>query len=104
MLDVHRLVMLRAVAAEGSIAAAARSLQYTRSAVSQQLTALESEAGARLVDRTGNRIALTQLGAALVAQTERILTELRAAAAIEPSAATARSMTSLCTSSIRHSG
>jgi DNA-binding transcriptional LysR family regulator len=82
MLDVHRLVMLRAVAAEGSIAAAARSLQYTRSAVSQQLTALESEAGARLVDRTGNRIALTQLGAALVAQTERILTELRAAEAM----------------------
>jgi DNA-binding transcriptional LysR family regulator len=32
MLDVRRLIMLRAVAAEGSIAAAARRLQYTRSA------------------------------------------------------------------------
>jgi DNA-binding transcriptional LysR family regulator len=82
MLDVHRLVMLRAVAAEGSIAAAARALRYTRSAVSQQLTALESEAGARLVDRTGNRVRLTRLGEALVGQTERILTELRAAEAL----------------------
>jgi DNA-binding transcriptional LysR family regulator len=82
MLDVHRLLMLRAVAAEGSIAAAARSLQYTRSAVSQQLSALESEAGAHLVDRTGNRIRLTRLGAALVAQTERILAELRTAEAL----------------------
>jgi DNA-binding transcriptional LysR family regulator len=82
MLDVHRLVMLRAVAAEGSIAAAARSLRYTRSAVSQQLSLLESEAGARLVDRTGNRIRLTRLGAALVAQAERVLAELRAAEAL----------------------
>jgi len=82
MLDVRKLAMLRAVAAEGSIAAAARSLQYTRSAVSQQLTALESEVGARLVDRRGNRIRLTRLGVALVAQTERILVELRAAEAL----------------------
>src|ERR1700748_672712 len=82
MLDVRKLAMLRAVSAEGSIAAAARSLQYTRSAVSQQLTALESEVGARLVDRRGNRIRLTRLGMALVAQTERILVELRAAEAL----------------------
>jgi len=82
MLDVRKLAMLRAVAAEGSIAAAARSLQYTRSAVSQQLTALESEVGARLVDRRGNRIRLTSLGVALVAQTERVLVELRAAEAL----------------------
>ena len=82
MLDVRKLAMLRAVSAEGSIAAAARSLQYTRSAVSQQLTALESEVGARLVDRRGNRIRLTRLGVALVAQTERILVELRAAEAL----------------------
>jgi len=82
MLDVRKLAMLRAVAAEGSIAAAARSLQYTRSAVSQQLTALESEVGARLVDRRGNRIRLTRLGVALVAQTERVLVELRAAEAL----------------------
>lgn len=81
MLDVRKLVMLRAVAAAGSIAAAARELRYTRSAVSQQLSALESEAGTSLVDRVGNRIALTPAGLALVEHTERILVELRAAEA-----------------------
>jgi DNA-binding transcriptional LysR family regulator len=50
--------------------------------VSQQLTALESEVGARLVDRRGNRIRLTRLGVALVAQSERILVEVRAAEAL----------------------
>jgi molybdate transport repressor ModE-like protein len=79
VLDVRRLIMLRAIAAEGSIAAAARELRYTRSAVSQQLTALEAEAGQPLVDRVGNKINLTPAGIALVEHTERILVELRAA-------------------------
>jgi DNA-binding transcriptional LysR family regulator len=81
MLDVRKLVMLRAVAAEGSIAAGARVLQYTRSAVSQQLSALESEVGAALVVRRGNQITLTQAGRTLVEHTERILVEIRAAEA-----------------------
>jgi DNA-binding transcriptional LysR family regulator len=82
MLDVRKLIMLRAVAAEGSIAAAARALRYTRSAVSQQLSALETEAGTPLVDRAGNRITLTPAGRTLVEHTERILVELRAAEAV----------------------
>jgi DNA-binding transcriptional LysR family regulator len=81
VLDVRKLIMLEAVQAEGSIAAAARRLQYTRSAVSQQITALEAEAGTALVDRTGNRIALTPAGRALVEHAERILVELRSAEA-----------------------
>jgi DNA-binding transcriptional LysR family regulator len=81
MLDVRKLVMLRAVAAEGSIAAAARTLRYTRSAVSQQLSSLEAEAGASLVDRRGNRVTLTPAGRVLLEHTERILVELRAAEA-----------------------
>jgi DNA-binding transcriptional LysR family regulator len=81
MLDIRKLVMLRAVAAEGSIAAAARALRYTRSAVSQQLSSLESEAGTSLVQRRGNRVTLTAAGRALVEHTERILVELRAAEA-----------------------
>jgi DNA-binding transcriptional LysR family regulator len=82
MLDVRKLVMLRAIAAEGSIAAAGRALKYTRSAVSQQLTALESEAGTALVDRAGNRVTLTPAGRNLVEHAERILAELRAAEAM----------------------
>src|SRR5882757_8323000 len=82
MLDVRKLVMLRAIAAEGSIAAAGRALKYTRSAISQQLTALESEAGTALVDRAGNRVTLTPAGRSLVEHAERILAELRAAEAM----------------------
>jgi DNA-binding transcriptional LysR family regulator len=81
VLDVRKLIMLQAVMAEGSIAAAARRLQYTRSAVSQQISALEAEAGTALIDRTGNRITLTPAGRALVEHAERILVELRSAEA-----------------------
>jgi len=81
VLDVRKLIMLEAVMAEGTIAAAARRLQYTRSAVSQQISALEAEAGTPLIDRTGNRITLTPAGRALVEHAERILVELRSAEA-----------------------
>jgi DNA-binding transcriptional LysR family regulator len=81
MLDVRRLIMLRAVAAEGSIAGAARRLRYTRPTVSQQVSALEAAAGTALLDRSGNRITLTVAGRHLVEHTERILVELRAAEA-----------------------
>jgi DNA-binding transcriptional LysR family regulator len=82
MLEVRRLVMLRAVAREGSIASAARALSYTRSAVSQQLAALEAETGVQLMVRSGNRVSLTSAGAALVENTEKILAELHAAEAM----------------------
>jgi DNA-binding transcriptional LysR family regulator len=81
MLDTQKLIMLRAVATEGSIAAAARALGYTRSAVSQQLSALERFADTSLLVRTGNRVTLTPVGRTLVDHTERILVELRAAEA-----------------------
>jgi DNA-binding transcriptional LysR family regulator len=81
MLDTQKLIMLRAVSTEGSIAAAARALGYTRSAVSQQLSALERVAGTSLLVRTGNRVTLTPVGRTLVDHTERILVELRAAEA-----------------------
>jgi DNA-binding transcriptional LysR family regulator len=81
MLDVRRLIMLRAVAAEGSIAGAARRLRYTRPTVSQQVSALEAEAGTALIDRAGNQITLTAAGRSLVEHAERILVELRAAEA-----------------------
>jgi DNA-binding transcriptional LysR family regulator len=81
MLDVRRLIMLRAVADEGSIAGAARRLRYTRPTVSQQVSALEAEAGTALIDRSGNQMTLTAAGRNLVEHAERILVELRAAEA-----------------------
>src|SRR5580700_6356853 len=55
MLDLHRLRLLTEFAARGSIAKTAAVLGYTPSAVSQQLAALEREAGTALLDRTARR-------------------------------------------------
>ena len=87
-LDVRRMRVLREVAGRGTIAAAARALSFTPSAVSQQLAALEREAGVALLDRQGGRVRLTEAGRRLVARTEAILVELEAASA-ELSAAAA---------------
>jgi DNA-binding transcriptional LysR family regulator len=81
MLDVRRLRVLRELAARGTIAATAEALGYTAPAVSQQLQALEREAGVELLERNGRRRRLTPAGEELVARTEDILRELEAAEA-----------------------
>ena len=45
MLDVRRMRVLREVAVRGSFSAAAEALSFTQSAISQQIAALEREAG-----------------------------------------------------------
>ena len=79
--DVRRMRVLREVSERGTIAAAARALAFTPSAVWQQLAALEREAGVALLDRHGGRVRLTEAGRRLVARTEAILAELEAATA-----------------------
>ncbi|MFE9445405.1 LysR family transcriptional regulator [Streptomyces sp. NPDC006602] len=81
MLNVRRLLLLREVEARGSIAAAAQALNYTRSAVSQQLTVLENETGTTLLTRDGRRAGLTAAGHLLVRHAERILAQLETAEA-----------------------
>lgn len=88
MLDVRRLRLLCDLAHLGTIAAVAKSHTYTPSAVSQQLAALEREAGVPLLERTGRRVALTPAGVILVRHAETVLTALEAASA---ALATARS-------------
>jgi DNA-binding transcriptional LysR family regulator len=88
MLDVRRLRILRELAARGTIAATADALGYTAPAVSQQLAALEREAGIALLERNGRRRRLTPAGEELVARTEGILRELEAAEAALASTAT----------------
>ena len=80
-LDVARLRVLREVGLRGTIAAAARSLGLTASAVSQQLSALEREAGTALVDRTPRGVVLTAAGRALAARAEEVVEVLAAARA-----------------------
>jgi DNA-binding transcriptional LysR family regulator len=83
MLDARKLRLLRDLAQRGTIAAVAEALAYTPSAVSQQLAALEREAGVRLLRRSGRRVALTYAGTVLVEQAEAVLSALeRASAAV----------------------
>lgn len=73
MLDLHRLRLLKEFSARGSIARTAAVLGYTPSAVSQQLAALEREAGTALLDRSARRAELTDAGRRLAGHAERIL-------------------------------
>jgi DNA-binding transcriptional LysR family regulator len=81
MLDVRRMRVLREVASRGSIAAAAQALSFTPSAVSQQIAALEREAGVALVERGPRSVRLTEAGGTLVAHTDEVLARLQAAEA-----------------------
>lgn len=76
MLDVKRMRILKEVADRGSFSAAAEALSYTQSAVSQQIAALEREAGQQLVTRGSRGIRLTEAGEALVRHADAILTRL----------------------------
>lgn len=76
MLDVRRMRVLREVALKGSFSAAAESLAYTQSAVSQQIAALERETGTTLVERGARGVRLTDAGRALVEHADVILARL----------------------------
>ncbi len=73
--------MLLEVANRGSITAAAQALSFTPSAVSQQLSRLEREAGVALVERGPRSVRLTEAGRTLVAHTEELLARLESAEA-----------------------
>jgi DNA-binding transcriptional LysR family regulator len=79
MLDVTRLRVLAAVARHGSVTAAARALNYAQPSVSHHLARLEAETGARLIQRSGRGIRLTEAGRLLAVRAEEILGRLDAA-------------------------
>ena len=81
MIDVRRLRLLFELSHRGTITAVAAALAYTPSAVSQQLAALEREAGVPLLERSGRRVALTPAGAVLVRYAESVLAVLEEASA-----------------------
>jgi len=76
---VTRLRVLVAVARHGSVTAAARSLNYAQPSVSHHLARLEAETGARLTQRSGRGIRLTDAGRLLAGRAEEILGRLDAA-------------------------
>ncbi len=76
MLDLVALASLRAVDDHGSVVAAADTLGYTPSAVSQQVKRLEKQAGVPLLERVGRGVMLTSHGRHLVDAGSRLLTDL----------------------------
>ncbi|GAA3467816.1 LysR family transcriptional regulator [Nonomuraea roseola] len=88
MLDTRRMQVLHEVVTRGTVTAAAEALGYTPSAISQQVAALEKQAGIALLERVGRGVRPTTAGRLLakyaavigeqVAEAEAALADLRA--------------------------
>jgi DNA-binding transcriptional LysR family regulator len=81
MLDVTRLRVIDAVARHGSVTAAAKELHYSQPSVTHHLGRLESETGAKLVQRVGRGIRLTPAGQLLADRAAEIIGRIDAAGA-----------------------
>lgn len=81
MLDVRKLSLLRDLERYGSLVGVSRALGVSSSAISQQLTKLESEVGMPLLERIGRSVQLTPAGQLLArraVQIEEILEDAEA--------------------------
>jgi DNA-binding transcriptional LysR family regulator len=74
--DIATLKAFIAVAEAGSFSAAAEQLFLTQPAVSKRVATLETELGARLFDRIGRAVTLTEAGRALLPRAKNILIEV----------------------------
>jgi DNA-binding transcriptional LysR family regulator len=77
--DTLLLTVFREVAERGSFTAAAQALGYTQSAVSRQVSALESEFGVVLFDRLPRGVRLTESGRCLLPHAASVGARLRVA-------------------------
>jgi molybdate transport repressor ModE-like protein len=75
-LDVRALRVFEAVAATGSVSAAASNLGVTQSAVSQAISQIEEMLGSKVFDRSRRPIALTPAGIALRRHAQNIVDEM----------------------------
>lgn len=71
-LHSQRLAIFATIVRAGSISAAATQLGCGKSVVSRQLARLELELGARLIQRSTRRLALTEIGALVLQQAQQI--------------------------------
>jgi DNA-binding transcriptional LysR family regulator len=78
-MDVRRLEFLRELSERGTVGAVADAMNVTPSAVSQQLKALEREAGYTLLEPSGRGVALTEAGRALARTATEIVTAVERA-------------------------
>jgi len=80
-MDLGRLRTLRELSIRKTMAAVSEALYVSPSAISQQLTLLEQEVGAPLIERRGRGVVLTAAGQVLVEHAERVFAELETAKA-----------------------
>ena len=78
-MKLHQLRYLAAVASEGGIRAAGRSLGVTQATVTQGLRELEAHARVALFTRHGGGITFTPAGLELLEHAQRVLAQLRQA-------------------------
>ncbi|EUA87104.1 bacterial regulatory helix-turn-helix, lysR family protein [Mycobacterium ulcerans str. Harvey] len=82
MLNLQRVVVLHELQRRGTLAAVAKALSYSPSAVSQQLAQLERECGMALIEPVGRGVRLTDAGEALVEHTRLAIATLERAEAL----------------------
>lgn len=81
MFDLIRLRVLLHVVEQGSVTRAAETLNYSPSAVSQQIRRLEQEVGQPLLHRRARGVAPTEAGQVLADHARQVLRQLSAAEA-----------------------
>src|SRR2546430_14722825 len=78
-MELHQLRYFCAVAETGSFSRAAEHSHVSQPSLSQQILKLESELGARLFDRLGRSVRLTEVGKTFLPRARAVLRELEAA-------------------------
>src|SRR2546430_16047550 len=78
-MELHQLRYFCAVVETGSFSRAAEQSHVSQPSLSQQILKLEDELGARLFDRLGRSVRLTEVGKAFLPRARGVLRELEAA-------------------------
>jgi LysR family transcriptional regulator, hydrogen peroxide-inducible genes activator len=78
-MELHQLRYFCAVAETGSFSRAAEQSHISQPSLSQQIMKLEDELGARLFDRLGRSVRLTDVGKTFLPRARSVLRELEAA-------------------------
>jgi LysR family transcriptional regulator, hydrogen peroxide-inducible genes activator len=78
-MELHQLRYFCAIAETGSFSRAAEQSHVAQPSLSQQILKLEDELGARLFDRLGRSVRLTDVGKAFLPRARAVLRELEAA-------------------------
>src|SRR5271155_5591591 len=78
-MELHQLRYFCAVAETGSFSRAAEHSHVAQPSLSQQILKLEGELGARLFDRLGRSVRLTEVGKTFLPRARSVLRELEAA-------------------------